>query len=149
MVPSRMSPNGAQFFGAAPPYPISLCVRAGDFVITSALADRLRTTGQDAPPEVGDAAFERETRDTFEAIAQALETAGASMADVVDCQVWLRDPADFDLMNTVFVSVFGSTAPVRQVFQNIFMFNFRIEVKVVEGKHCRTFLFQTLKPMMY
>ena len=131
MAPSRTSPNGAHFFGAAPPYPISLCVRAGDFVITSALADRVRKTGQDAPPETGDAAFEREAKDTFAAIAQALETAGASMADVVDCQVWLRDPADFDLMNTVFVAVFGSTAPVRQVFQNVFMFNFRIEVKVM------------------
>jgi enamine deaminase RidA (YjgF/YER057c/UK114 family) len=131
MAPSRISPNGAQFFGAAPPYPISLCVRAGDFVITSALADRVRKTGQDAPPEAGDAAFEREARDTFAAIADALETAGASLADVVDCQVWLRDPADFDLMNVVFVSVFGDASPVRQVFQNAFMFNFRIEVKVV------------------
>lgn len=129
--PSRISPNGAQFFGAAPPFPISLCVRAGDFVITSALADRVRKTGEDVPATTGDKAFEREARDTFAAIAQALETAGAGLADVVDCQVWLRDPADFDLMNAVFVSVFGSTAPVRQVFQNAFMFNFRIEVKVV------------------
>src|SRR4051812_46397042 len=101
--PSRTSPNGAQFFGAAPPYPISLCVRAGDFVITSALADRTRKTGEDKPPTSGDAAFEREARATFAAIARALETAGASVADVVDCQEWLRDPADFDLMNTVFV----------------------------------------------
>jgi enamine deaminase RidA (YjgF/YER057c/UK114 family) len=131
MPPSRVSPSGAQFFGAAPPYPISLCVRAGDFVMTSALADRVRKAGKDEPPTAGAAAFEREARDTFAAIANALETAGASLADVVDCQVWLRDPADFDLMNVVFVSVFGDTAPVRQVFQNVFMFNFRIEVKVV------------------
>ena len=131
MPPSRVSPNGAQFFGAAPPYPISLSVRAGDFVITSALANRVRKTGQDAPPEIGDAAFEREARETFAAIAEALDTAGATMADVVDCQVWLRNPSDFDLMNKVFVSVFGATAPVRQVFQNVFMFNFRIEVKVM------------------
>ena len=128
---ARFRDDGAQFFGAAPPYPISLSVRAGDFVITSAMADRVRKTGQDSPPETGDAAFEREAHDTFASIAQALELAGASMADVIDCQVWLRDPADFDLMNKVFVSAFGSTAPVRQVFQNVFMFNFRIEVKVM------------------
>jgi enamine deaminase RidA (YjgF/YER057c/UK114 family) len=131
MAPSRTSPNGAQFFGAAPPYPISMSVRAGDFVITSAMADRIRKTGSDTPPETGDEAFENEARGTFEQIADALAAAGASMADVVDCQVWLRDPADFDLMNKVFVSVFGTTAPVRQVFQNVFMFNFRIEVKVM------------------
>ena len=131
MAPSRISTNGAQFFGAAPPYPISMSVRAGDYVITSAIADRIRKTGSDTPPGTGDEAFESEARGTFAQIADALAAAGASLADVVDCQVWLRDPADFDLMNKVFVSMFGETAPVRHVFQNVFMFNFRIEVKVM------------------
>ena len=33
-------------------------------------------------------------------------------------------------MNKVFVEFFGDTQPARQVFQNEFMFGFRIELKV-------------------
>lgn len=130
MSTKRVSPNGAVFFGNPRPYPISRAVRAGDFVITSALGDRVRTPADDTL-EMGDDAFEREARGTFKEIEDALALAGATLADVVDCQVWLRDPADFALMNRVFVDHFGETQPARQVFQNQFMFGFRIEVKVM------------------
>lgn len=130
MSTTRTSPNGAIFYGNPRPYPISRAVRAGDFVITSALGDRIRTPERD-PFEAGDAAFEAEARGTLDAIAEALALAGATLADVVDCQVWLRDPADFALMNEIFVDYFGDTQPARQVFQNEFMFAFRIEIKVM------------------
>jgi 2-iminobutanoate/2-iminopropanoate deaminase len=126
----RTSPNGAIFYGNPRPYPISRAVRAGDLVFTSALGDRVRTPETDSI-EGGDEAFLREARGTFREIVEALALAGATLADVVDCQVWLRDPADFPLMNTVFVEFFGDTQPARQVFQNEFMFGFRIELKVV------------------
>lgn len=129
MSTQRISPNGAIFYGNPRPYPISRAVRAGDFVFTSALGDRVRTPETDRI-ELGDAAFEREAQGTFREIVDALALAGATLADVVDCQVWLRDPADFPLMNKVFVEFFGDTQPARQVFQNEFMFGFRIEVKV-------------------
>jgi enamine deaminase RidA (YjgF/YER057c/UK114 family) len=129
MSTQRTSPTGAIFYGNPRPYPISRAVRAGDFVFTSALGDRVRTPQTDSI-EMGDAAFEREARGTFHEIIDALALAGATLADVVDCQVWLRDPADFPLMNKVFVQFFGDTQPARQVFQNEFMFGFRIELKV-------------------
>jgi enamine deaminase RidA (YjgF/YER057c/UK114 family) len=130
MTNKRVSPNGAIFYGQPHPYPISSVVRAGDFVITSALGDRVRTPTDDAL-DVGDAAFEREARGTFKEIQDALALAGATLSDVIDCQVWLRDPADFPLMNRVFVEHFGETQPTRQVFQNQFMFGFRIELRVM------------------
>lgn len=130
MTQSRISPNGAIFYAQPRPYPISRAVRAGDFVITSALGSQVRTPDDD-PLELGPDAFEREARGTFDEIVDALALAGATLADVVDCQVWLRDPADFPHMNRIFVTYFGDTQPARQVFQNQFMFNFRIELKVM------------------
>lgn len=127
---SFTSPNGAIFYSRADPYPISRVVRAGDLVITSALGDRVRTTETD-PLSTCPEEFLAEAHGTFKAIGDALALAGASFGDVVDCQVWLRDAADFGAMNEVFRSYFTTAAPVRQVFQNTFMFNFRIEVKVV------------------
>ena len=126
---SFTSANGAIFYLPADPYPISRSVRAGDFVITSALGDRMRTNDAD-PFDADEGAFQREAHGTFKAVRAALALAGASLSDVVDCQVWLRDPADFSALNEVYRTYFTETAPVRQVFQNIFMFNFRIEVKV-------------------
>ncbi|MEQ1769286.1 MAG: RidA family protein [Devosia sp.] len=124
------SPNGAIFYAPARPYPISRTVRAGDFVYTSALGDRVRSKTND-PLGDGPEAFDEEARGTFRAIAEALQLAGASLADVVDCQVWLREPENFEPMNRIFREFFTETQPVRSVFQNVFMFNFRIELKVV------------------
>lgn len=133
----RTFPNGAIFYGNPQPYPISRAVRAGDFVFTSALGDRVRTPANDVL-EAGDEAFDREARGTFEANPEALALAGATLADVVDCQVWLREPAHFPRMNAIFVEFFGTTQPARRVFQNQFMFGFRIEVKVVAYAPAKT-----------
>lgn len=138
-----VAPNGAQFFGTAPPYPISRAVRAGDFVITSALADNPRTADQTVYgadgtplPTGGRAAipFEQEMRDCFKSVSDALALAGCTLADVVDCQVWLRDPRDFHEMNRIYGEYFTVNRPIRSVFQNVFMFEFRIEIKVVAYK---------------
>ena len=129
----------AEFFGVADPYPIARSVRAGDFVFTSTFGDRVMTaddTTYDAagqPNRTGkrtSQSFEDEVHGTFRAISEALKLAGAGLADVVDCQVHLRDPRDFFAMNRIYATYFFDNQPVRSVMQNCFMFDFRIEIKV-------------------
>lgn len=140
----KISPNGAIFYGDPLPYPISRAVRAGDFVITSGFGDRIPLPEE----QVYDAAglplstgarkkaltFAEEVHGTFKSIGDALALADCALADVVDSQVWLKDPRDFDEMNRIYAEYFKENKPIRTVFQNHFMMEFRIEIKVVVYK---------------
>ena len=140
----QTSPNGAIFYGDPLPYPISRAVRAGDFVITSAFGDRILL----AEDQVYDAdgmplstgtrrnavAFADEVHGTFKSVIDALALAGCTLADVIDSQVWLKDPRDFFEMNRIYATYFTENRPIRTVFQNHFMLEFRIEIKAVAYK---------------
>ncbi|MEZ5832403.1 MAG: RidA family protein [Dongiaceae bacterium] len=138
------SPNGAQFLGDPLPYPISRCVRAGDFVITSAFGDRVPTADETVYDQEGmpmptgkrrkAISFADEVHGTFKAVQNALALAGCTLDDVVDSQVWLKDPRDFHEMNRIYSTYFTNSKPIRSVFQNNFMLEFRIEIKVVAYK---------------
>ncbi len=138
------APNGAQFLGNPLPYPISRAVRAGDFVITSAFGDRVFVPddavydAEGVPLPTGarrkTVSFADEVHGTFKAVQDALALADCTLDDVVDSQVWLKDPRDFHEMNRIYVTYFTKSGPIRSVFQNHFMFEFRIEIKVVAYK---------------
>ena len=53
---------------------------------------------------------------------------------MIDCQVWLRDARDFHEFNRIYAGYFESNRPVRSVFRTDFMFDFRIEIKVMAYK---------------
>jgi 2-iminobutanoate/2-iminopropanoate deaminase len=139
-----LPPPLAWYFGGAPPFPISRAVRAGDFVITCAMGDRVFTfeealyDGHGRVVSTGarlqEATFAEEVHGTFKALQESLGLAGCTLADVVDCQVWLRDARDFPEFNRIFASYFESNRPVRSVFRADFMFDFRIEMKVMAYK---------------
>ena len=78
--------------------------------------------------------FAEEVHGTFKSIGDALALADCTLADVVDSQVWLKDPRDFDEMNRIYADYFKENKPIRTVFQNHFMMEFRIEIKVVVYK---------------
>jgi enamine deaminase RidA (YjgF/YER057c/UK114 family) len=134
----------AEYFGGAPPFPISRAVRAGDFVITCAMGDRVFTFEEALYDEHGrvvstgarlqEVTFAEEVHGTFKALKESLAPAGCTFADVVDCQVWLRDARDFYEFNRIFASYFEGNRPVRSVFRTDFMFDFRIEIKVMAYK---------------
>jgi enamine deaminase RidA (YjgF/YER057c/UK114 family) len=134
----------AVFFGGAPPFPISRAVRAGDFVITCAVGDRVFTPEEALYDQHGrvvstgarlqNQTFAEEVHATFKALADSLALAGCTLADVIDCQVWLRDPRDFHELNRIYAGYFDTNRPVRSVFRTDFMFDFRIEMKVVAYK---------------
>jgi 2-iminobutanoate/2-iminopropanoate deaminase len=133
-----------EYFGGAPPFPISRAVRAGDFVITCAMGDRVFTPEEALYDEHGrvvstgarlkNLTFGEEVHGTFRALQASLALAGCTLADVVDCQVWLRDARDFHEFNRIYASYFEGNRPVRSVFRTDFMFDFRIEIKVMAYK---------------
>lgn len=138
---SATTENGAVFYGDPLPFPISKAVRTGDFVTTSAFGAYIATVddqvyGADGTPLatgriVKKYSFADEVHGTFKMVSDALALAGCSLEDVVDTQVWLKDPRDFAEMNAIYATYFKTNRPIRTVFQNHFMMEFRIEMKAV------------------
>ena len=95
--------------GTPPPQgPYSPAVKAGDYVYVSGQIPVDPATGQIPPGGVGP-----ETRQALTSIRKILEGAGASMAQVVRCGVFLLDAADFKPMNAVYTEFFGDVKPAR------------------------------------
>jgi len=131
-------------YGSEPGFPISLAMRAGDFVFTSAQGDHgfnpadvvydgkglVISDGNTLPPRsVAD-----ETRSTLRNLEAALKEAGCTLEDVVDASVWLRDPSDFAEMNKAYAEFFKRDCPTRSIFRIDFMFDCRVEIKVIAYK---------------
>jgi enamine deaminase RidA (YjgF/YER057c/UK114 family) len=137
--PARRKPP-IQGYGSEPGFPISLAMRAGDYVFTSAQGDHefdpamvkydargiVVGDGNTLPPRsVAD-----ETRSALRNLDKALRLAGCSLEDVVDASVWLRDPRDFHEMNKAYGEFFKKNQPTRSIFRIDFMFDCRVEIKV-------------------
>jgi len=133
-----------QGYGSEPGFPISLAMRAGDYVFTSAQGDHefdpamvkydarglVVSDGNTLPPRtVAD-----ETRSALRSLDQALRLAGCTLEDVVDASVWLRDPRDFHEMNKAYGEFFKKNQPTRSIFRIDFMFDCRVEIKVTAYK---------------
>jgi 2-iminobutanoate/2-iminopropanoate deaminase len=127
-------------YPAHPEVPISKAVRAGDFVFTSAYGpwtfDPKNVVFDAGGVPVDDGAghagmnFNSQVHATFGSIRDALAVAGCSLADVVDCEVWLADARDFVHFNEVYRVYFDHDPPARSVFTAGFMFPCKIEMKV-------------------
>ena len=94
--------------GPAPLGPYSHAVRAGDLVFVSGQAALNPETNQ---LEAGAAAAQ--TRRVLENIRTILQAAGADLADVVKCGVFLADIQEFSEMNRVYAECFGESKPAR------------------------------------
>jgi enamine deaminase RidA (YjgF/YER057c/UK114 family) len=136
-----------QGYGSEPGFPISLAMRAGDYVFTSAQGDHefdpslvkydarglVVSDGNTLPPRsVAD-----ETRSVLRNLEKALKLAGCSLEHVVDASVWLRDPRDFHEMNKAYGEFFKKNQPTRSIFRIDFMFDCRVEIKVTAYKPLR------------
>lgn len=126
---------------AHPEVPISKAVRAGDFVFTSAYGPwtfdprKVVFDAEGAVVDDGtghrDMPFEEQVHRTFGFITEALDSCGASLADVVSCECWLADARDFVAFNAIYRSYFPTEPPVRSVFPVRFMFACRVEMKAI------------------
>ena len=101
---ARISPPGVP----APRGPYSPAVRAGDFIFVSGQVPIDPVTQQLVMGDVRE-----ETRQTLTNIMRILEGCGASLTDVVKCQVFLADGKDFAAMNEVYAEFFGDAKPAR------------------------------------
>jgi 2-iminobutanoate/2-iminopropanoate deaminase len=95
--------------GIAPLVPAySVAVRAGDQVFVSGM-----TGIKPGTQDIIEGGVAAQTRQTLENIRTSLATAGATMADVTECTVFLMDMGDFAAMNTVYIEFFPSAPPAR------------------------------------
>jgi len=141
--PIKSAANGAIFFGTFE-YPISRAVRAGDFVITSAFPGHMPEhneqvfTAEGIPLSTGkfrnSHSFGEEVHACFKMLIDVLALANCKLSDVVDCQVWLKDPRHFAELNRIYIQYFTDTRPVRSVFHNHFMMDLYIEMKMIAYK---------------
>ena len=131
-------------YPAHPEVPISKAVRAGDFVFTSAYGpwtfDPKKVvfdghgnvvddgTGREKVP------FDEQVHLTFGFVKEALAAAGCTLDDVVDSQCWLADARDFVRFNEIYRTYFKKDPPVRSVFPIKFMFDVKVEIKVIAYK---------------
>ena len=129
---------------AHPEVPISKAVRAGDFVFTSAYGpwtfDPTRFVFDDEGRILSDGTpfrdmpFDEQVRRTFGFIVEALAAFDCTLDDVVSCDCWLADARDFIAFNAIYKTYFTRDPPVRSVFPTRFMFDCRVEMKVVAYK---------------
>lgn len=100
----RLSPPGVP----VPRGPYSPAVKAGGFVYVSGQVPVDTSTNQ---MSLGD--IQHETRLVLNNTRAILAGAGASLAQVVKCTVYLADGADFAAMNAVYAEFFGEHKPAR------------------------------------
>ena len=86
----------------------SVAIRHGDMVFVSGMTGITPGT-----QDIIDGGVEVQTRQTLENIQAALQTAGATMADVGECTVFLLDMADYAAMNSAYVKFFPANPPAR------------------------------------
>jgi len=95
--------------GIAPLVPAySVAIRDGDQVFVSGMTGIKPGTQDIIEGGVG-----AQTRQTMENIRTSLQAAGATMADVSECTVFLMDMADYAAMNSVYVEFFKVNPPAR------------------------------------
>lgn len=112
-----------------PAGPYSPAVIAGDFIYVSGQGPTDPATGQMVLDSV-----QAETRQVLKNIQAILEAAGASLENVVKCNVYLADRADFAAMNEVYREFFPSDPPARTTVQAHPPVEIRVEIECVAYK---------------
>jgi len=91
----------------SPVGPYSPGIIAGNLIFVSGQAGRHPGTGALAPD------VEAQTEQALRNVAAILEAAGANLAHVVRCGVFLVDMKEFKQMNAVYARMFGEHRPAR------------------------------------
>ena len=86
----------------------SVVIRDGDLVFVSGM-----TGIKPGTQEIVDGGVAIQTRQALENIRASLQAAGATMGDVGECTVFLKDMADFAEMNTAYMEFFHVDPPAR------------------------------------
>ncbi len=84
---------------------------------------------RDGVPELG--SIEDETRQTLANLRTIVEGAGATLADVVRCGVYLADIEHFDAMNGVYAEIFPEPRPARTTIGAALAGGIKVEIDCV------------------
>lgn len=106
-----------------PGLPFSPGVKYGDLLFVSGQGP----VGKDGKIVAGDIRIQ--TRATLENFRKVLEDAGATMDDVVQTTVYLRDLADYQGMNEVYASFFADPKPARATVGAELLFGMTVEIQ--------------------
>ena len=107
----RITPPGA----VSPRGPYSHAVRAGNFIFVSGQGPI-----DPATDKLSYGTIEHETRLVLNNVKRIVEGCGATMKDVVKCNVYLRNGTDFAAMNAVYAEFFGEAKPARTTVETKF-----------------------------
>ena len=88
--------------------PYSQAIRYGQFIFTSGQVALDAVSGELVGEDV-----QAQTHQVFKNLQAVLESAGASLANVVKTTVFLAQMSDFQAMNAVYASYFTGIAPAR------------------------------------
>ncbi|MCP5083900.1 MAG: RidA family protein [Alphaproteobacteria bacterium] len=99
-------------FQPRPTYPYSPGAMAGGMIYT---AGQVAWDATGEVTAVGD--VRAQTIQTLANVQAVLEEGGATWDDVVKCNVYLKDMADFQIMNEEFAKVFPQNPPARTTVQ--------------------------------
>ncbi len=105
--------------------PLSLGIRAGDFVFTSG------QVAFDDKGKVIEGGIEVQTRVVLQRIEKILKEAGCSLKDVIKTTVWLADVRDFARFNTVYAKFFPENPPARSTVRADLMIDVKIEIEAL------------------
>lgn len=91
--------------------PYSAGIQTGKFIYSAGQLGLVPSTGELTN------GVEEQTRQALQNIRAILETAGASMDDIVKTTVFLQDMKDFPAMNAIYATFFGAVPPARSTVQ--------------------------------
>jgi 2-iminobutanoate/2-iminopropanoate deaminase len=100
--------------GPKPIGPYSHAVQAGNTLFTSGMVGIDPKTNELVAGDIKD-----ETRQAMVNLKTILETAGASMSNIVKATIFLKDLDNFTAMNEVYGSFFESGFPARETVQAV------------------------------
>lgn len=86
----------------------SVAIRDGEWVFVSGM-----TGIKPGTQDIVEGGVAVQTRQTMENIRASLEAGGATMADVAECTVYLKDMADYAAMNAEYIKFFPVNPPAR------------------------------------
>jgi 2-iminobutanoate/2-iminopropanoate deaminase len=111
-MPKRVLRPSNLSFQPRPTYPYSPGTRGGDTIYTAG-----QVAWNEKGEIVGIGDVRAQTRQVLSNIASILREGGASMADVLKCNVYLADIRDFQAMNEEFAKAFPTDPPARTTVQ--------------------------------
>lgn len=111
-MPKRVLRPANLSFQPRPAYPYSPGTRGGDYIYTAG-----QVAWNDKGEIVGIGDVRAQTRQVLSNIESILREGGASMLDVLKCNVYLADIRDFQAMNEEFAKAFPTDPPARTTVQ--------------------------------